>query len=113
MRSEVPQNKPYRMLAETMETAQREFSYSHVGGTIVAVYFPPFFASQNTPGWHFHFISDDRTRGGHVLDVRIEMPLKAQIDATPYYNLFMPKDVQFLHGNLDLHLDKDIQKVEK
>ena len=113
VRSEVPQDKPYRMLAETMITAQREFSYSNVGGTVVAVYFPSFFASQNTPGWHFHFISDDRTKGGHVLDLRVEVPVKAMIDATPYYNLYMPVDASFSHKKLDMDLSKDIQKVEK
>ena len=113
VRSEVPQDKPYRMLAETMTTAQREFSYKNISGTIVAVYFPSFFASQNTPGWHFHFISDDRTKGGHVLDLSVGIPVKVQIDATPYYNLYMPKDASFSHKKLDMDLSKDIQKVEK
>lgn len=113
VRSEVPQDKPYRMLAETMTTAQREFSYENIGGTIVAVYFPSFFASQNTPGWHFHFISDDRTKGGHVLDLSVGIPVKVQIDATPYYNLYMPEKESFSHKKLDMDLSKDIQKVEK
>lgn len=113
VRSEVPQDKPYRMLAETMTTAQREFSYKNVGGTIVAVYFPSFFASQNTPGWHFHFISDDRTKGGHVLDLGVGKPVKVQIDATPYYKLYMPEKESFSHKKLDMDLSKDIQKVEK
>ena len=113
VRSEVPQDKPYRMLAETMTTAQREFSYENIGGTVVAVYFPSFFASQNTPGWHFHFISDDRTKGGHVLDLNVGIPVKAQIDATPYYNLYMPEKVSFSHKKLDMDLSKDILKVEK
>lgn len=113
VRSEVPQDKPYRMLAETMTTAQREFSYENIGGTIVAVYFPSFFALQNTPGWHFHFISDDRTKGGHVLDLSVGIPVKVQIDATPYYNLYMPDKESFSHKKLDMDLSKDIQKVEK
>lgn len=113
VRSEVPQDKPYRMLAETMTTAQREFTYKNIGGTIVAVYFPSFFASQNTPGWHFHFISDDRTKGGHVLDLNVGMPVKVQFDITPYYNLFLPESPSFSHRKLDMDLSKDIKKVEK
>lgn len=112
VRSEVPQDKPYRMLAETMTTAQREFSYENIGGTIVAVYFPSFFASQNAPGWHFHFISDERTKGGHVLDLSVGIPVKVRIDATPYFNLYMPEKVAFSHRKLDMDLSKDIQKVE-
>lgn len=113
VRSELPQDKPYRMLAETMKTAQREFEYRNVGGTIVAVYFPSFFATQNTPGWHLHFISADRTKGGHVLSLRIAKIVKAQFDATPYFTLYMPEAETFSKKNLDMDMSGDIRKVEK
>lgn len=113
VRSELPQTKPYRPLAEALSTDQREFSYHNIGGTVVAVYFPSFFTSQNTPGWHCHFISADRTRGGHMLDIRFSAPALAQYDVTSYYNMFMPSEGSFSQGDLSRDLSGDIDKVEK
>lgn len=113
VRSEVPQEKPYKPLAEALATAQREFTYQHISGTIVAVYFPAFFTSQNTPGWHCHFISADHTKGGHMLNLTTSAPMKAQFDATPYFNMFMPQSDDFSRRDLSQDMSKEIGKVEK
>ncbi|MBQ0074202.1 MAG: acetolactate decarboxylase [Prevotella sp.] len=90
VRSELPQQKPYRPLMEVLKTDQREFTYSHIGGTIVALYFPDFFDKQNSTGWHLHFISADKTKGGHVFDITTSDRVTVHLDATPYYKLYMP-----------------------
>lgn len=113
VRSELAQNKPYRPLAEVLATDQREFTYTNIGGSVVAVYFPEFFTSQNTPGWHCHFISSDRTKGGHMLNMVIAKPVTAQFDATPYFEMYMPDDASFNGKNLGQDLSKEIDKVEK
>lgn len=113
VRSELPQNKPYRPLAEALATDQREFSYEHVGGSIVAVYFPPFFAMQNTPGWHCHFISNDRKSGGHMLDISFTGEASARFDATPRFLMYMPEDEVFAQKDLDRDMSDEIRKVEE
>lgn len=112
VRSVVPQEKPYRPLAEAMKTDQREFTYNHIGGTVVAVRFPKFFASQNLPDWHFHFISDNRTKGGHMLDMVTSAPVRATLDATPYFNLYMPEAEEFSRRDLSKDMSEDIRDVE-
>lgn len=89
-RSELPQQKPYRPLAEVLQNDQREFSCQGIGGTIVALYFPDFFDKHNSPGWHCHFISDDKSKGGHMFNIAISKEVEAHVDATPYYNLYLP-----------------------
>lgn len=113
VRSELPQEKPYRPLAEALKTDQREFVYNDIDGTIVAVYFPAFFNMQNTPGWHFHFISSDRTRGGHMLDIISTTPMQAKLDATTYFQLYMPEDTSFSMKDLSKDMSKEIEDVEK
>ncbi len=113
VRSELPQHKPYKPLAEALKTDQREFSYAGVGGTIVAVYFPEFFDKQNTPGWHCHFISKDRQKGGHMLNLVTGGEISAQFDATPYFCLYMPSDKAFAAAQLSKDMSKEIEKVEK
>lgn len=90
VRSELPQQKPYRPLVEVLKTDQREFTYSNIGGTIVALYFPDFFDKQNSTGWHLHFLSADKTKGGHMFDITTSQSVTVHIDATPYYKLYMP-----------------------
>ena len=42
-------------------------------GVLVGFWCPPFVGSNlNVPGFHFHFLSADRQRGGHVLQLRME-----------------------------------------
>ena len=36
---------------------------------MVCVYFPDYMDGINAPGWHLHFLSEDKTKGGHVFDL--------------------------------------------
>jgi acetolactate decarboxylase len=65
------QNVPYPPLAEALKT-QAIFELTNVEGTFVGFRFPAYFGSVNAPGYHFHFVSADRTRGGHVLEAKAD-----------------------------------------
>lgn len=111
VRSELAQEKPYRPLAEALVDDQREFDYDNLKGTIVALYCPSFMATLNTPGWHFHFISDDHTKGGHALRLKAGR-LTVSLDETPGFFMDLPGGGSF--GSLDLGRDMsdDIDKAE-
>lgn len=66
VRSELKQEEPYRMLNIALRSDQRKYEYNDIHGTIVGLYCPDYMQSMNAPGWHFHFISDDGTKGGHM-----------------------------------------------
>ena len=68
IRSEKAQSEPYQPLDEVLKHDQKEWHPESVSGVIVALYFPEYAGSFNSAGWHLHFISEDRTQGGHVLD---------------------------------------------
>lgn len=71
VRSVPPQEKPYPTLAEAIEQ-QVVFNYGPIEGTMVGFYMPASAADVGIPGFHFHFISKDRSRGGHVLDGQLD-----------------------------------------
>lgn len=48
---------------------QSEFEGENVTGTLVGFWTPGYADQVAIGGYHFHFISDDRTFGGHVLDL--------------------------------------------
>ena len=67
VRSEPKQQPPYRPLAEVIKTQQVIHDLGAVDGTLVGFRFPATASSVNVAGWHFHFITADGTRCGHVL----------------------------------------------
>ena len=63
-----PQHPPYVSLARAVRD-QVEFTLADVQGSLVGFRFPDEAAGVEVPGFHLHFITANRTRGGHVLDV--------------------------------------------
>ena len=54
-------------LAPCVFNQQVVHTFEEVDGTLIGFRFPAATTSVNVPGWHFHFLSADRSRGGHVL----------------------------------------------
>jgi acetolactate decarboxylase len=69
LRSVGPQRKPYPPLTDVL-AEQRVFDEDELEGVIVGFCFPAHESRLNLPGRHLHFLSSDRTRGGHVLSCR-------------------------------------------
>ena len=67
-RSVPRQEPPYRRLVEVVKT-QPIFDLRDVSGTLVGFWFPESLRHVNVPGYHFHFITNDQSAGGHILDL--------------------------------------------
>jgi acetolactate decarboxylase len=70
LRSVHCQEPPYRRLADVVK-GQSVWTHTEVSGTLVGFRSPAWVGGLNVPGYHWHFLSDDRTVGGHVLDCRV------------------------------------------
>jgi acetolactate decarboxylase len=66
VRSVPKQRRPYPRLAEAL-AEQRISDLLDVSGTLVGFGFPDALDGIEMIGWHLHFATEDRTRGGHVL----------------------------------------------
>ena len=111
-RSEYAQKEPYEPLADVLEHDQTFFDYENVKGTVVGLYCPPYMSELNATGWHLHFVSDDRTKGGHVLGLDIA---NATItwDYTDGFQMKLPDNDSFANFDLTIDQSEDIEKVEK
>ncbi len=69
VRSVPRQEPPYPPLADVVAN-QTVFDLEDVKGTLVGFRTPTYLSDLNAAGHHFHFLSDDRSAGGHVLDGR-------------------------------------------
>jgi acetolactate decarboxylase len=66
VRSVPKQSKPYPPLAEAI-AHEHIVELKDVSGTMVGFRFPDPLDGIEMAGFHLHFLTDDRTRGGHVL----------------------------------------------
>ena len=109
-RSVPRQHKPYpRLLA--VSTAQATFNFSPTRGTLIGVFCPYFTAGANLPGWHFHYLTADRTGGGHVLDLHLKRGTLA-MDTTPRYMMSLPDSGPYTQQRLDQTNAEETRKVE-
>lgn len=69
-RSVPRQRKPYPPLIEVVKN-QPTFELRDVPGSIVGFRFPHYAQGLNVAGYHFHFITQNRSAGGHVLGFRL------------------------------------------
>ena len=111
-RSVPAQARPYKPLVEIAAT-QPEFDLEEVTGTIVGFRCPPYVAGVNVPGYHLHFLSIDKSAGGHLLAFTTAADAVVKIDETNSFVMILPHDSDFY--NIDLTTDKqaDLKKVEK
>jgi len=111
-RSVPAQSKPYPTL-KTVADNQPEFHMKDIAGTIVGFRCPQYISGINVPGYHLHFLSYDKTQGGHILDFEI-ISGKCEIDMLDRYTLTLPSKAQGFAGT-DLSIDrsKELEAVEK
>lgn len=112
VRSVPVQSKPYPPLTE-VTAKQNVFEYKDIQGTIVAFRCPPYVNGINVVGYHWHFLSDDRQKGGHVLGLQTG-EVKTQLDATPELLMILPQaGSDFYKIDLSGNQQSNIQKAEK
>jgi len=110
-RSVPAQEKPYRPLAEVTRS-QPEFEHKHSTGTIIGFRLPPYVKGLNVPGWHLHYISDDRSFGGHLLQLRLKNAV-CQVDKLNWITVELEESGRGMAG-LDLSIDRssELEEVE-
>lgn len=110
VRSVPGQEKPYKRLSEIAAT-QKEFIYENLEGTIVAFRCPEYVQGINLPKWHLHFLSGDKTKGGHLLDAKLSQG-NIQIDTIREFHLVLPESNSFSNMDIANDLSKETTKVE-
>ena len=110
LRSVPRQSKPYPPLVKVVEN-QPVFDYQDIAGTLVGFRFPDYSQGLNVPGYHMHFLSDDRTTGGHVTRFTTHQA-QVEIDLTSRFHMALPHDSAFLTAELTKDSKEAIRKVE-
>lgn len=99
-------------LTEILKATQKEFVFSPVRGTLVGVYFPECMQNINAPGWHMHFVSEDRTQGGHVFDLSL-IRGTLRHDRVSGFEMMLPSDPAYDTYHFDQNNSNEIKAVEQ
>jgi len=90
---------------------QPEFEFHDIKGTLVGFWTPEYAKTVNIPGYHLHFISDDRKSGGHLLQCR-GTNLRLQIQSEGDFHVALPETEDFLKADLRRDPTGDLATAE-
>lgn len=110
-RSVPRQSPPYRPLTEVV-AEQHIFELTGVTGTMLGFRFPDYAEGIEVSGYHLHFISEDRARGGHVLGSRVGGPLRVRIDPSSDLHVELPLGIELADPELASATHAAVNRVE-
>ena len=110
LRSVPRQAKPYPSLVKVVEN-QPIFDHEDREGSLVGFRFPDYAQGLNVPGYHLHFLSNDRSVGGHVISFATR-EARVEIDVTSQFHMALPHEGAFLTAELAKDTAAAIRKAE-
>lgn len=91
---------------------QSEFEQSNLRGDLVGFWSPGYLPSVLVPGYHLHFLSEDRYFGGHLLQCS-GSGLKAQVVRLADFRLALPESASFLSADFTRDPSQDLEQAER
>jgi acetolactate decarboxylase len=106
----VPRQDSYRPLVEVARD-QKELHFANLRGTLAGFHTPAFMGSVNVPGIHLHFLSEDRSCGGHLMacaprNVRVGIQYIHRLE------LALPITLDYLTLEFKRDTAKDLEEAE-
>jgi acetolactate decarboxylase len=92
--------------------AQAEFELGAIRGTLVGLWSPGFSSAFSIAGYHFHFLSEDRVHGGHLLACSTG-PLRLRVEALTDFHLALPENESFLKADLSKNSAGELAYAEQ
>jgi acetolactate decarboxylase len=103
---------PHGTGLKAASSGQEEFHFENEEGTLVGLWSPGFAGSFSVPGYHFHFLSSDRKRGGHVLECQAH---DATVGGCTMHEMHvsLPETAEFLKADLSRNPSDDLMSAER
>lgn len=91
---------------------QPEFEFRGLRGTLVGFWSPRYVKTLTVPGYHLHFLSEDRAAGGHLLECSGH-DLVARVERESNLRLALPRSAAFLGANFDRDSSAALERAER
>jgi len=103
---------PHGTGLKAASSGQEEFTFEDQEGTLAGLWSPGFAGSFSVPGYHFHFLSADRKRGGHVLECKaVDVTIGGC--AIHEMHVSLPETAEFLKADLGRDPSDDLMSAER
>jgi acetolactate decarboxylase len=110
LRSVRRQEPPYQPLGEVAK-GQSIWTREACAGTLVGIRCPTWVGGLNVPGYHWHFLSEDRKVGGHVLDCRVREG-RVRYDVCRDWSVKLDDSTGFNGADLVRDRSRELRRVE-
>jgi acetolactate decarboxylase len=107
----MPRQEGHKPLVEVARE-QSEFTFVDVSGTISGFYTPSFLESVSAPGLHLHFLSEERTEGGHLLSCR-PRGVRVGVQFISTLEVGLPLSLDYLTWDFRRDTGADLEEAEK
>jgi acetolactate decarboxylase len=111
LRSVPAQMPPFRPLVEVVKD-QSTWHHRNLRGTLIGFRCPAWVGTLNVAGYHWHFVSSDRTIGGHVLTCEIADGT-LHFDECQALEIRLPKSASFDRFDAKQVDQRDIDRIER
>jgi acetolactate decarboxylase len=88
------QEKPYNEPLDVMLSDRPVYEGSNINGTLVGFWCPAYIGDINSAGFHLHFIADDHSMGGHLMEFTARS-LEIGYDTKAVYKMILPETDDF------------------
>jgi acetolactate decarboxylase len=102
--------EPFLPLANMLER-QKFFTTENVSGTLMGFKLPEYLSSVTIADYHFHFLSVDKTKGGHITDMKVAK-VKVEIAVLQGMDIQIPQDSNFMNFDFKTVKKGDALKAE-
>jgi acetolactate decarboxylase len=104
------QQKPYLPLAAMLDK-QHFFEFRSIHGELVGYKLPALVEGAHISGNHFHFLSDDRDAGGHLIDL-VTNDIIIEVETLNSYTMELPQTPDFKNFDFKKDRKEEIKSVE-
>lgn len=111
LRSVPAQSPPFEPLVDVVKH-QVTWEHRNVRGSLVGLRCPAWVGTLNVAGYHWHFLSDDRKLGGHVLACKLQDGLLRYDECTSVV-IHLPQSREFDEFDVGEIHKHDIDKIER
>lgn len=112
LRSEHCTCRPYKRLIDILPNLQTIFEFHNISGVLIGLWFPKYMGQLNVPGFHFHFIDNDKKVGGHVFGMELESA-ECELQVLHGFKMELLATPDFYNANLDVTKSSDVAQVEQ
>jgi acetolactate decarboxylase len=106
-----PAKPPYTTLPDHLKVNQAVFNLTNTTGICDGFLLPPYLARTNVPGFHLHYLADDRKAGGHIFNFTTSA-VTVEVDIAKGFTIENNTNIEFRNVNLKPDRGAELKKIE-